>query len=82
MSFVSRFGPLQEKASLLLGLVPTTLNYETSITEKADLYMSDLPSPNSLDIEYTRWQRKWESVDGKPDSLQKALQVMTNLLNG
>ena len=69
---------LKKKFPMLLRLVPTSLNYETSITDTADLYMS----PSSLDVEYTRWQLKRESVDGKSDSLQKALQVMTNLLNG
>ena len=76
ISFVFRFGPLQEKASRLLGLVPASLNHETTIGDVADLYVNDLPSPNSLDVEYKRWQRKWETTDEKPDSLQKALKVM------
>ena len=72
MFFVSKFGLLQEKASLLLGLVLTSLNHEISISDIADLYVSDLHSPSSLDVEYTRWQGKLASVDGKHDSLQMA----------
>ena len=77
MSFIFRFGPLQEKASRLPGLVPASLNLQTNnISDVSELYMNDLPSTQTLDVEYKRWQRKWEGHDEKPDSLQKALQVM------
>ena len=80
-SFVFRFGQLQEKASRLLRLVPASLNLQTNIGDVAELYANNLPGPKTLDVEYKRWQQKWESIYEKPDSLQKALQVMTSHLN-
>ena len=64
----------------LLGLVPSAIVAGTNpdITEVNKMYISDLPSPQTLDIEYDRWMRKWQSQTDKPDALQPALEVRSN----
>lgn len=59
-----------------MGLVPANIDSQTSISDIAELYVNDLPSSQCLDIEYKRWQRKWDSHDDKPSSLQEALLVL------
>ncbi|XP_078366064.1 52 kDa repressor of the inhibitor of the protein kinase-like [Oculina patagonica] len=39
------------------------------------LYCSELPSPQTLDVEFEKWLRKWQSELTKPDSLQPALEA-------
>ena len=46
-----------------------------NIEEMSEMYKSDLPSPQTLDVEFERWSRKWQSELTKPDSLQPALEV-------
>lgn len=73
--FVVRFGSTQKTAVQLLGLVQSSIVAGTNvdIAEVPVVYMSDLPSPQTLDIEYDRWMKKWQSETDKPDALQPAL---------
>ncbi|RMX54523.1 hypothetical protein pdam_00004575 [Pocillopora damicornis] len=52
----SRFGSTQKTAVQLLGLVQSSIVAGTNvdIAEVPEVYMSDLPSPQTLDIEYDR----------------------------
>ena len=61
---------------LVLSVIVVSTNVD--IAEVSEMYMSDLPSPQSLDIEYDGWMRKWQSETDKPDALQPALQVQSN----
>lgn len=72
---VVRFGSTQKTAVQLLGLVQSSIVAGTNvdIAEVPVVYMSDLPSPQTLDIEYDRWMKKWQSETDKPDALQPAL---------
>ena len=64
----------------LLGLVLSAIVADTNvdIAEVLEMNMSDLRSPQTLDIEYDRWMRKWQSETNKKDALQTALQVRSN----
>lgn len=74
---IFRFGPTQKTAVQLLGLVPSIIvtRENANIEEMSEMYKSDLPSPQTLDVEFERWLRKWQSKLTKPDSLQPALEV-------
>ena len=74
---IFRFGPTQKTAVQLLGLVPSIIvtRENANIKEMSQMYKSDLPSPQTLDVEFERWLRKWQSELTKPDSLQPALEV-------
>ena len=54
--FVVRFGSTQKTAVQLLGLVQSSIVAGTNvdIAEVPEVYMSDLPSSQTLDIEYDR----------------------------
>ena len=54
--FVARFRSTQKTAVQLLGLVQSSIVAGTNvdIAEVPEVYMSDLPSPQTLDIEYDR----------------------------
>ena len=69
-----RFGPTQKTAVQLLGLVPSIIvtRENANIEEMSAMYCSDLVSPLTLDIEFERWLRKWQSELTKPGSLQPA----------
>ena len=73
--FFFRFGSTQKTAVQLLGLVLSAIVADTNvdIAEVLEMYMSDLRSPQTLDIEYDRWMKKWQSETDKPDALQPAL---------
>ncbi|CAH3142371.1 unnamed protein product [Pocillopora meandrina] len=73
----SRFGSTQKTAVQLLGLMLSAIVADTNvdIAEVLEMYMSDLRSPQTLDIEYDRWMRKWQSETDKLDALQTALQA-------
>ena len=75
-----RFGSTQKTAVQLLGLMLSAIVADTNvdIAEVLEMYMSDLRSPQTLDIEYDRWMRKWQSETDKLDALQTALQVRSN----
>ena len=66
----------------LLGLVPSITVSRTdanidAVSEmySSEMYSSDLPNPLTLDVEYHRWTRKWQSERSQPDALQPALEV-------
>ena len=48
-----------------------------AMAEAADTYHSDMPSPELLDFELTRWKSKWErlSSDERPDTLASAIKA-------
>ena len=73
----SRFGNTQKTAVQLLGLVPsiTVSRTDANIDAVSERYSSDLPNPQTLDVEYHRWTRKWQSERSQPDALQPALEV-------
>ncbi|CAH3116263.1 unnamed protein product [Porites lobata] len=73
----SRFGNTQKTAVQLLGLVPsiTVSHTDANIDAVSEMYRSDLPNPQTLDVEYHRWTRKWQSERSQPDALQPALEV-------
>ena len=50
-----RFGSTQKTAMQLLRLMPSTT---VDLVEVSEMYMSDIPSPQTLDIEYDRWMRR------------------------
>ena len=62
----SRFGSHQKTARLGLSLVPLLLvslepdQCASRVEELADLYESDLPSPECLESELHSWQTKWQ----------------------
>ena len=76
--FFFRFGSTQKTAVQLLGLVPSAIVAGTNVDIAEVPEMSDLPIPQTLDIEYDRWMRKWQSETDKPDALQPALQARSN----
>ncbi|XP_068741755.1 52 kDa repressor of the inhibitor of the protein kinase-like [Montipora capricornis] len=39
------------------------------------MYSSDLPNPQTLDVEYHRWKRKWQSERSQPEALHPALEA-------
>ena len=55
-----RFGSTQKTAMQLLRLMPSTTVACTNVdlVEVSEMYMSDIPSPQTLDIEYDRWMRR------------------------
>lgn len=55
--------PLGRLLCILLGLVPSAILAGTNA------------GPQTLDIEYDRWMRKWQSEMDRPDALQPALEV-------
>ena len=59
----------------LLRLAPsaTVAGTNVDMAEVSEMYMSDLPSPQPLDIEYVHWMRKCQSETDKPEALQPAL---------
>ena len=61
----------------LLGLVPsiTMSRTDANIDVVSEMYSSELPNPQTLDAEYHRWTRKWESERSQLDALQPALEV-------
>ncbi|XP_068727873.1 52 kDa repressor of the inhibitor of the protein kinase-like isoform X2 [Montipora capricornis] len=73
----SRFGNTQKTAVQLLGLVPsiTMSCTDANIDAVSEMYSSDLPNPQTLDVEYHRWTRKWQSERSQPDALQPALEA-------
>ncbi|CAH3195264.1 unnamed protein product [Porites evermanni] len=73
----SRFGNTQKTAEQLLGLVPsiTMSRTDANIDVVSEMYSSELPNPQTLDAEYHRWTRKWESERSQPDALQPALET-------
>ena len=58
--FFFRFGSTQKTAVQLLRLMPSTTVACTNVdlVEVSEMYMSDIPSPQTLDIEYDRWMRR------------------------
>lgn len=52
----------------LLRLAPsaTVAGTNVDMAEVSEMYMSDLPSPQPLDIEYVHWMRKCQSETDKP----------------
>ena len=52
----------------------TVAGTNVDLAEVSEMYVSDIPSPETLDIEYDRWMRRWQSETDKPDALQPALQ--------
>ncbi len=75
-----RFGTIHQTKVKLLGLIPSiAANYPlASVQEVGEMYKTDLPSPQLLSTEFSRWKSKFSStrgVDEIPDTLQKALQV-------
>jgi len=62
---------------LLLGLVPniTVSRTDANVDMASEIYSSDLPNPQTLDVEYNPWTRKWQSKRSQPDALQPALEV-------
>ena len=80
MDMNSRFEKHVEKASKIEGLLPTKLSPETtfdSIREAVELYSSDLPDPEVVDEEFSRWKSKWTAVlvSERPASLQDCLKA-------
>ena len=74
----SRFSPLAVKAASLLGLVPSVLCAEgshTNIQEAVEMYSGDLPSPELVDMEITRWKVMFQLLppEDRPDTLGKAM---------
>ena len=55
----SRFGNTQKTAVQLLGVVPTIIMSRTDASIDAVSEMYSLPNPQTLDVEYHRWTRKW-----------------------
>ena len=67
---------MQERPSHLFGLVPILCNTGSmEIKNIKDTYEDDLPNPVTLELEYTRWQRKWAMEICNPDCLQDALKL-------
>ena len=74
--FKTRFGPPQLKAAKLLTLVPSVVaNGDLNIKDVAEFYDDDLPNPCTLDFEATQWERRWSSVETKPDTLETSLKA-------
>ena len=48
---------------------------DANIDAVSEMYSSDLPNLQTLDVEYHRWTRKWQSERSQPDTLQPALEV-------
>ena len=72
----SRFSCLSKQSASLLGLVPSVMcRKDIDITEAANLYDSDLPSPELLRSELFRWKQKFISLqpDQMPSSWASAL---------
>ena len=63
----------------MMGLVPSVIAVkdEVSIFEAAEFYKDDLPCPNLLDEEFSRWKNKWrtEIPSSRPNSVAKLLKV-------
>ena len=74
--FETRFGPLQQKAAKLLTLVPSVVaDGDLDIKDVAEFYEDDLPNLCTLDFEARRWERRWSSVETKPDTLETSLKA-------
>ena len=80
-NFFFRFGSTQKTAMQLLRLMASTTVACTNVdlVEFSEMYRSDIPSPQTLDIEYDRWMRRWQSETDKPDALQPALHAEARL---
>ena len=70
----TRFGSVHQTQIKLLCLVPCTsvTCTSSSIKDVGELYRSDLPSPQLLSTEFSRWKIS-VSPNDRPDSLQEAL---------
>ncbi|XP_037553231.1 52 kDa repressor of the inhibitor of the protein kinase isoform X2 [Nematolebias whitei] len=61
----AQFSSLSATASSLLGLVPSVIcNRHLDTTEIVSMYAEDLPSPELVDQEITRWKLKYGRVPG------------------
>ena len=73
----SRFGPIQQTEIKLLGLIPSTAVTcpLASIKDVGELYEADLPSPQLLSTEFSRWKMKFTAIppNERPSTLQAAL---------
>ena len=76
--FDARFSKLSSSAGQLMGLVPSVnCNREVNVGEVAELYDSDLPSPELLDQEADRWTRKFLAMEpeSRPTSCASAIKA-------
>ena len=76
--FDARLSKLSSSAGQLMGLVPSVnCNREVNVGEVAELYDSDLPSPELLDQEADRWKRKFLAIEpeSRPTSCASAIKA-------
>ena len=57
-NFFFRFGSTQKTAVQVLRLMPSTTVAWTNVDLVEVSEMSDIPGPQTLDIEYDRWMRR------------------------
>ena len=74
----SRFIAHSKMAASLQALLPVNITPATpcgNIQEAIDLYSDDLPNPNILDEEISRWRSKWLPIPQQdhPETLSEAL---------
>ncbi len=71
----SQFSGLAKTVSTLLGLVPLNIhtNEVIDLTEIKQLYFNDLPTPETLEQELSRWKHKFQSYKEKPSNCYEAL---------
>ncbi|KAK3082564.1 hypothetical protein FSP39_001740 [Pinctada imbricata] len=69
-----RFTDLDSRAATGLLLVPAAMS-QMPTREELSFFMSDLPSPDSLDAELIQWFATWSNTsDEKPATISEALQ--------
>lgn len=76
MCLDQQFSPAAIIASSLLALVPSILcSKNTSLETVARMYEGDLPSPELLEMELTRWKNRYMSMspDERPSTPAKAI---------
>ena len=76
--FDARFSKLSASAGQLVGLVPSVIcQREVNVEKAAELYTSDLPSPELLDQEADRWKRKFLAIEpeSRPTSCASAIKA-------
>ena len=63
----SRFSDTQRKAVLGLSLVPSAMenDWKQKSLELAQFYHTDLPDPDSLNVELQLWESKWKQYSGE-----------------
>ena len=78
----TRFSSVNKVAIKGFGLIPSNLSQlsNSSINEFTTFFQEDLPCVQSIEQEILMWKMRWQSIDKKPDTIQRTLEEMNEHL--